>query len=95
MSEAPVDRVFLGVVDETPECRKAVHFAARRARSTGGGLVLFDVTGLSITYTPVPEPATTALIAGLGMLGVVVWRRRGRNGFDLKETSHSNLGSDS
>lgn len=44
----------------------------------GGGLVLFDVTGLSIAYTPVPEPATVALIAGLGMLGVVVWRRRRR-----------------
>lgn len=33
-------RKFLVVVDETPECEVAIHFAARRARHTKGGLVL-------------------------------------------------------
>jgi nucleotide-binding universal stress UspA family protein len=37
------ERKFLVVVDETPECRKAVQFAARRAERTGGGLVLLYV----------------------------------------------------
>lgn len=36
-------RKFLVVVDETPECRNAVQFAARRAEHTGGGLVLLHV----------------------------------------------------
>lgn len=33
-------RKFLVVVDETSECEVAIHFAARRARHTKGGLVL-------------------------------------------------------
>ncbi|MGV8841049.1 MAG: universal stress protein [Bauldia sp.] len=37
------ERKFLVVVDETPECRKAVQFAARRAERTEGGLVLLYV----------------------------------------------------
>jgi len=36
-------RKFLVVVDETPECRKATQFAARRADRTNGGLVLLYV----------------------------------------------------
>ena len=34
-------RKFLVVVDETPECDRAVYYAARRAARTGGKLVLF------------------------------------------------------
>ncbi len=33
---------------------------------------------LSIYFTPVPEPRTYALIAGLVVTGFVVWRRQGR-----------------
>lgn len=36
-------RKFLVVIDDTPECAKAVQFAARRAEHTGGGLVLLYV----------------------------------------------------
>lgn len=36
-------RKFLVVVDGTPECRPALHFAARRARSTSGGVTLLCV----------------------------------------------------
>ena len=36
-------RKFLVVIDETPECARAVHFAARRAEHTGGALVLLFV----------------------------------------------------
>jgi nucleotide-binding universal stress UspA family protein len=36
-------RKFLVVIDETPECAKAVHFAALRAEHTGGALVLLFV----------------------------------------------------
>lgn len=34
-------RKFLVIVDETPECDRAVYYAARRASRTGGRLVLF------------------------------------------------------
>ena len=37
-------RVFLVVVDETPEQRIAVHYAARRAAHTGGHVALLYVT---------------------------------------------------
>lgn len=41
--EAPAGkRVFLVVMDETPECRKALRFAARRARRTGGRVALLQ-----------------------------------------------------
>ena len=36
-------RKFLVVVDETPECMNAMRFAARRAQSTGGGVVMLFV----------------------------------------------------
>lgn len=39
-------RKFLAVVDDTPECDRAVHYASRRAASTGGGLVLLGVLDL-------------------------------------------------
>ena len=38
-----VPRVFLVVVDETPEHQLAVHYAARRAAHTGGRLALLHV----------------------------------------------------
>ena len=34
---------FLAIVDATPECRVAMRFAARRAKSTGGGVTLLMV----------------------------------------------------
>jgi len=39
-------RKFLVVVDETPECDRAVYYAARRAARTGGKLVLFASVSL-------------------------------------------------
>ena len=36
-------RKFLVIVDDTPECARAVQFASRRADRTGGGLVLLHV----------------------------------------------------
>ena len=36
-------RKFLAVVDETPECERAVAYASRRAKTTGGVLVLLYV----------------------------------------------------
>ncbi|NJR13922.1 MAG: universal stress protein, partial [Phyllobacteriaceae bacterium] len=36
-------RKFLAVIDDTPECERAVAYAARRARSTNGALVLLYV----------------------------------------------------
>ena len=36
-------RKFLAVIDETPECERAVAYASRRAKSTGGVLVLLFV----------------------------------------------------
>jgi len=43
MPESAPPRVFLVVVDETPEHRIAVHYAARRAAHTGGRLALLYV----------------------------------------------------
>ena len=42
--EAGHRRKFLAVIDETPECERAVAYAARRALNTGGSLVLVFVT---------------------------------------------------
>lgn len=36
-------RKFLIVVDDTPECRNALRFAARRAAKTGGGVTMLYV----------------------------------------------------
>ena len=36
-------RKFLAIIDETPECERAVFYAVRRANSTGGGLILLFV----------------------------------------------------
>lgn len=36
-------RKFLAVIDGTPECEKAVHYAGRRAKNSNGGLVLLFV----------------------------------------------------
>lgn len=36
-------RKFMAVIDDTPECAKAVHYAGRRAKNSNGGLVLVYV----------------------------------------------------
>lgn len=36
-------RKFLAVIDGTPECERAVHYAGRRAKNSNGGLVLLFV----------------------------------------------------
>ena len=36
-------RKFMAVIDGTPECEKAVHYAGRRAKNTNGALVLLYV----------------------------------------------------
>ncbi len=41
--EAGHRRKFLAVVDETPECERAIAYASRRAMSTSGALVLLFV----------------------------------------------------
>ncbi|TCT11967.1 nucleotide-binding universal stress UspA family protein [Tepidamorphus gemmatus] len=42
-SEPGHRRKFLVVIDDTPECDRAVYFASRRARQTGGSLVMLYV----------------------------------------------------
>ncbi len=41
--EAGHRRKFLAIIDETPECERAVAYASKRAKSTGGVLVLLYV----------------------------------------------------
>ena len=36
-------RKFMAVIDDTPECQRAVHYAGRRAKNSNGGLVLLYV----------------------------------------------------
>lgn len=36
-------RKFMAVIDTTPECARAVHYAGRRAKNSNGGLVLVYV----------------------------------------------------
>lgn len=40
-------RKFLVVIDDTPECDRAVYYAARRAARTSGGLVMLTVLQLA------------------------------------------------
>jgi len=42
-AEAGHRRKFLAIIDATPECDRAVYYAARRAEHTHGGLVLLFV----------------------------------------------------
>jgi nucleotide-binding universal stress UspA family protein len=42
-TDPPAERVFLVVVDDSPEMRVALRYAARRARHTGGRLALLHV----------------------------------------------------
>lgn len=55
LDQPTLGRKFLVVVDDTPECRVAVRFAARRAERTGASLVLLRVI--------VPDPSHTHWIA--------------------------------
>lgn len=41
--EAGHRRKFLAIIDETPECERAVAYASKRAKSTGGVVVLLYV----------------------------------------------------
>ena len=41
--EAGHRRKFLAIIDDTPECERAVAYASKRAKSTGGMLVLLYV----------------------------------------------------
>jgi nucleotide-binding universal stress UspA family protein len=41
--EAGHKRKFLAIIDETPECERSVAYASRRAKTTGGVLVLLYV----------------------------------------------------
>lgn len=41
--EAGHRRKFLAIIDDTPECERAVAYASRRAKSTGGMLVMLYV----------------------------------------------------
>jgi len=41
--EAGHRRKFLTVIDDTPECERAVAYASRRAQTTGGALILLYV----------------------------------------------------
>ena len=36
-------RKFMAVVDDTPECQRAVHYAGSRAKNSNGGVVLLYV----------------------------------------------------
>lgn len=39
----PQRNKFLAVVDDTPECKSALRYCCRRAKSTGGGVILLRV----------------------------------------------------
>lgn len=54
MSEG--ERKFLCVIDDTPECGKALRFAARRAQRTHGGVTMLYVV----------QPEATQFWAGVG-----------------------------
>ncbi len=43
IAEAGHKRKFLAIIDDTPECERAVAYAARRAKATNGTLVLLYV----------------------------------------------------
>ncbi|MCL6705724.1 universal stress protein [Pseudomonas sp. R2.Fl] len=36
-------RKFMAIIDNTPECYKAVHYAGRRAKNSNGGLVMLYI----------------------------------------------------
>ena len=78
MNQPTKGRKFLVVVDDTPECRVAVRFAARRAERTGASLVLLRVI--------VPDPSHTHWIA--------VEERMREEAFDEAEVLLQDIASD-
>ena len=78
MDQPTLGRKFLVVVDDTPECRVAVRFAARRAERTGASLVLLRVI--------VPDPSHTHWIA--------VEERMREEAFDEAEVLLQDIASD-
>ena len=78
MDQPTKGRKFLVVVDDTPECRVAVRFAARRAERTGASLVLLRVI--------VPDPSHTHWIA--------VEERMREEAFDEAEVLLQDIASD-
>jgi hypothetical protein len=47
-------------------------WAIARGDTVGGG----DNTQLYVTYTAIPEPSAYAALAGIGMIGFALYRRR-------------------
>ena len=78
MDQPTLGRKFLVVVDDTPECRVAVRFAARRAERTGASLLLLRVI--------VPDPSHTHWIA--------VEQRMRDEAFDEAEVLLQDIASD-
>ncbi len=78
LDQPTLGRKFLVVVDDTPECRVAVRFAARRAERTGASLVLLRVI--------VPDPSHTHWIA--------VEERMREEAFDEAEVLLQDIASD-
>ena len=78
LGQPTLGRKFLVVVDDTPECRVAVRFAARRAERTGASLVLLRVI--------VPDPSHTHWIA--------VEERMREEAFDEAEVLLQDIASD-
>jgi hypothetical protein len=46
--------------------------------TSGAGLVRFDNITVTGTVSPVPEPSQIAMVAGLGLIGFALYRRRSR-----------------
>ena len=88
-------RKFLAIIDDTPECERAVAYASRRAKTTGGVLVLLfviepgDFPGLGPQVPDVsgglPSTLPIPLTPGfsLGGWGEVVDHPEGAEGVEL------------
>jgi nucleotide-binding universal stress UspA family protein len=77
---ADKDRVFLVVVDESPEMRNALHYACRRAKRTGGRVALLYVM-------PPPEGQTWGGVADL-------MREEARHEAEQVVTRHADVAAD-
>lgn len=81
--EAGHRRKFLAIIDDTPECERAVAYASRRVRTTGGALILLFVieSGDFQHFLGVEkimrEEATAAASAALDSMAAKVRERDG------------------
>jgi hypothetical protein len=67
----------VATTEQPPLSMSAVALRQGGNATSTGNYTGLQIDNLVVTYTPVPEPEEWAAIAGAGLIGFALWRRRG------------------